>query len=279
MTNHLRTLLLNLQAIPSLAGHPLTQFIDPSFVPVALDGPHSAFRSLMLGRDSDRIYSEFVATQLHRLAWANPDCRRIIEAIDPRTTIDPVAGHLRWTSALIQPLVVAGDIGDPAIVSISSPGVGQNPSDDFVLYTSRFSHLDAQRYFELGTAPLTSGSAGTAPVIMGWSKWTGDMGVIPSSLNGSLIVSLDWFSLSLPEQSDGSVRHFMAQVSCRNMAAMDITFLANHFDAAGARAMASLPQTHWLYRQGLDLLAMLSSSDSLTDRLSAAICAYQLSLS
>lgn len=280
MTNNLRTLLLNLPASPMLAGHPFAQFIDPAFVPEKLGPAHTAFRNLVMGKSSDRPYMEFVATQLYRMAWSNPECRKVMDAVDTRSTIDPAAGHLRWSAQDVTATTIAGDGVSHAVTNLITPPIGKTSVDDMIIYTSLYSELDVQRYYESGEIPSASGNAGPTPVVMGYSKWTGGAGELPVSISGSLTVTpSSWFGLTFAELIGGTFQEFMVRVTSQSLPQFDLTSIINQCDWAIARSMASLPTSHHFYREGNDLLSIMSSSEAISVRFSAAVCAYQLLLS
>ena len=106
------------------------------------------------------------------------------------------------------------------------------------------------------------------------------MGEISKAPSAPLTVfPMEWFSLSFPESSGGGYPEFMVSVSASNLPALDVTAIANSMDWGKAATLATLPGNHKYFKEGSILLGLISSSSSLATRLSATICAYQLSLS
>lgn len=90
MTNHFRTLILNLPPVPG-GGIDFAQYIDNRFVPVSLDGPEAALRGAIMSGGTDRPRQEFLATMMFRLIMDFDTTRAIAEEVDHRLTFDPRA--------------------------------------------------------------------------------------------------------------------------------------------------------------------------------------------
>ena len=102
MVNHVRTLLLNLPAVPREVFGPGEEYVPPDFTPIYLSGPIAKLRTHWFGSDPDRMTANFVAHSCLTLLEASR-CRDVMSSFDKRVTFN--VGDIDLTQTDFKPTV------------------------------------------------------------------------------------------------------------------------------------------------------------------------------